>query len=90
MPAFVELIAPQTAVAPTCIIELDGQRGTLRIEWKGTTTDLATFQSRIVGDDRLIQITPQLRILVAIEGNARGSVESNDSRVIHSTTPFSP
>ena len=23
-------------------------------------------------------------------GNARGSVESNDSRVIHSTTPFSP
>jgi hypothetical protein len=42
-PAFVELIAPQTAVAPTCIIELDGQRGTLRIEWKGTTTDLATF-----------------------------------------------
>jgi hypothetical protein len=24
------------------------------------------------------------------KGNARGSVESNDSRVIHSTTPFSP
>ena len=24
------------------------------------------------------------------EGNARGSVESNDSRVVHSTTPFSP
>jgi hypothetical protein len=23
-------------------------------------------------------------------GNARGSVESNDSRVTHSTTPFSP
>ena len=23
------------------------------------------------------------------KGNARGSVESNDSRVIHSTTPFS-
>lgn len=43
LPAFVELIAPQTAVAPTCIIELEGQRGTLRIEWKGTTPDLATF-----------------------------------------------
>ena len=43
LPAFVELIAPQTAVAPTCIIEVEGQRGTLRIEWKGTTTDLATF-----------------------------------------------
>jgi hypothetical protein len=43
MPAFVELIAPQTAVAPMCIIELEGQRGTMRIEWKGTTTELATF-----------------------------------------------
>src|SRR4029077_13195483 len=43
MPAFVELIAPQTAVAPTCIIELEGQRGTMRIEWKGTTAELATF-----------------------------------------------
>jgi hypothetical protein len=42
-PAFVELIAPQTAVAPKCIIELEGQRGTLRIEWKGTTAELATF-----------------------------------------------
>ncbi|HEX8816239.1 MAG TPA: hypothetical protein VF753_12125, partial [Terriglobales bacterium] len=28
--------------------------------------------------------------LSAIKGNARGSVESNDSRVTHSTTPFSP
>jgi len=43
MPAFVELIAPQTAVVPTCIIELEGQRGAMRIEWKGTTTDLASF-----------------------------------------------
>ena len=43
MPAFVELIAPQTADAPRCIIELEGQHGTMRIEWKGTTTDMATF-----------------------------------------------
>ena len=43
MPAFVELIARQAAVAPTCIIELEGQRGTMRIEWKGTTAELATF-----------------------------------------------
>lgn len=42
-PAFVELIAPQTAVAPTCIIELEGQRGAMRIEWKGTTAELVTF-----------------------------------------------
>ena len=43
MPAFVELIAPQTADAPRCIIELEGRRGKMRIEWKGTTTDLARF-----------------------------------------------
>ena len=43
MPAFVELIAPQTAVASMCIIELEGQRGTMRIEWKGTTAELTTF-----------------------------------------------
>ena len=43
MPAFVELIAPQSAVAPACAIELQGRRGTMRIEWKGTTTDLASF-----------------------------------------------
>jgi hypothetical protein len=43
MPAFVELIAPQPSIASMCIIELEGQRGTMRIEWKGTTTDLATF-----------------------------------------------
>jgi len=51
-PAFVELIAPQTesqrfsgiaAVAPTCVIDLQGRRGALRIEWKGTTTDLTSF-----------------------------------------------
>ena len=43
MPAFVELLTPQTAVAPTCVIDLQGRRGTLRIEWKGTTTDLTSF-----------------------------------------------
>src|SRR5205807_264282 len=39
LPAFVELIAPPTGVAPTCIIALEGQRGTMRIEWNGTTAD---------------------------------------------------
>ena len=42
-PAFVELIRPQTTVAPTCIVELNGQHGSMRIEWKGTTTELASF-----------------------------------------------
>ena len=31
-----------------------------------------------------------VKTLLVLEGNARSSVESNDSRVIHSTTPFSP
>jgi hypothetical protein len=43
MPAFVELIAPQSATAPTCIFAIHGQRGTMRIEWKGTPADLASF-----------------------------------------------
>jgi len=42
-PAFVELITPQTTVAPTCIVELNGQHGSMRIEWKGTITELANF-----------------------------------------------
>src|SRR5689334_19359124 len=46
MPAFVELIAPQSAVAPACAIELQGRRGTMRIEWKGTTTDLVRFHQQ--------------------------------------------
>ena len=42
-PAFVELITPKTAGVPTCIVELQGQRGTMRIEWEGTATDLTSF-----------------------------------------------
>ena len=42
-PAFVELIAPQTGVAPQCIIEMQGPGGAMRVEWKGTTADLASF-----------------------------------------------
>jgi hypothetical protein len=38
MPAFVELIAPQASVSRECILELEGPRGKLRIELKGTTT----------------------------------------------------
>jgi len=45
--AFVELIAPQTAVGPECLIELEGRRGKVRIEWKGTATDLASFSKAL-------------------------------------------
>jgi hypothetical protein len=30
---FVELITPQTNIAPMCIVELNGQHGFMRIEW---------------------------------------------------------
>ena len=46
-PTFVELIAPAKAVAPECVIELDGRRGKVRIEWKGTATDLASFSQAL-------------------------------------------
>jgi hypothetical protein len=42
-PAFVELITPQTTVVPTCIVELNGQHGSIRIECKATATELASF-----------------------------------------------
>src|ERR1051325_2914692 len=35
-PAFVEVIATPEAVAPQCAVELEGERGKLRIEWRGT------------------------------------------------------
>ena len=36
-PAFVEFLAPQTTTACECVIEVEGPRGRIRIEWKGTT-----------------------------------------------------
>ena len=36
-PAFVELVAPQAAGLSECLIELEGPRGKMRIQWKGTT-----------------------------------------------------
>ena len=39
---FLELVAPQAASPTECVIELEGSRGKMRIEWKGTAApDLA-------------------------------------------------
>jgi hypothetical protein len=47
-PSFVELAGSRTAVAASqCMIELQGQRGTMRIEWKGTTADLVGFSRAV-------------------------------------------
>ena len=41
-PAFVELIAPHAMGARPCVIEIEGQRGKLRIELNGTFDELAS------------------------------------------------
>ena len=41
-PAFVELVSSESAGLPECVIELEGPRGKMRIQWKGMTPpDLA-------------------------------------------------
>ena len=41
-PGFVELLTPGTGGGTECLIELEGPRGKMRIQWKGgTTPDLA-------------------------------------------------
>jgi hypothetical protein len=45
-PAFVELMAAQTASVRECVIELEGHRGKLRIELKGTAAaEFASFRT---------------------------------------------
>ena len=41
--AFVELVAPSEAITPQCAMELEGQRGRLRIELRGTAAEMASF-----------------------------------------------
>ena len=46
--AFVELITSPATAACECVIELEGSRGRMRIEWRGSTApDLAGF-SRVL------------------------------------------
>jgi hypothetical protein len=42
-PTFVELVGSPTGADPICIVELQGQRGTVRIEWRAAAADLASF-----------------------------------------------
>jgi hypothetical protein len=44
LPAFVELVAPQTQSVPECTLEVEGRQGKLRIHLKGASaSDLATL-----------------------------------------------
>ena len=45
--AFVELLAPGTGGAE-CLIELEGPRGKMRIQWKGSTTPDLAGLSRVL------------------------------------------
>jgi hypothetical protein len=77
-PAFVELIASSTAHPCACILEVEGPRGRMRVEWKGLySAGLGRSESCAVGAGRLIQIMPQIRILVAVEPiDARKGIDS--------------
>ena len=67
-----------TAIPCECTIELEGPRGRMRIEWKGTiSAGPGRLEPCAVGAGRLIQITPQIRILVAVEPiDARKGIDS--------------
>ena len=46
-PAFLELMAPAAAGLSECLIELEGPRGKMRIQWKGTTAPDLSGLSRV-------------------------------------------
>jgi hypothetical protein len=47
-PAFVELMAPATTQQCECVIEVEGPRGRMRIEWKGSVAPDLTGLSRML------------------------------------------
>jgi hypothetical protein len=46
--AFVELLTPGTGGGAECLIELEGPRGKMRIQWKGSTTPDLAGLSRVL------------------------------------------
>lgn len=46
--AFVELLTPGTGGGAECLIELEGPRGKVRIQWKGSTTPDLAGLSRVL------------------------------------------
>jgi hypothetical protein len=49
-PSFVELIAPAAAAVPECSVELEGRRGKLKIQIKGTSAAELASLSRMLWD----------------------------------------
>jgi IS66 Orf2 like protein len=76
-PTFVELIGSQTGGLSECLIEMEGPHGKMRIQWKGTTVPDLAGLSRALWERGVIQITPQMRILAAIEAvDGRKGIDS--------------
>ena len=50
--AFVELIAKPPALACECIIEIEGPRGRMRVEWKGSIAPDLAGMSRMLWEPR--------------------------------------
>lgn len=46
--AFMELLTPGTGSGSECVIELEGPRGKMRIQWKGSTTPDLAGLSRVL------------------------------------------
>jgi hypothetical protein len=78
LPAFVELVSPPIPLVPECTLEVEGHRGRLRIHSKGSFGFRSgNVESGALGGFVLIQVTPQLRILVAIEAiDGRKGIDS--------------
>jgi hypothetical protein len=45
---FLELVPPQAAALAECLIELEGPRGKMRIQWRGATTPDLAGLSRVL------------------------------------------
>jgi hypothetical protein len=51
-PAFMELMTPPPAGLSECLIELEGRRGKMRIQWKGTTAPDLSGLSRALWESK--------------------------------------
>ena len=51
-PAFLELMASPTAGLSECLIELEGRRGKMRIQWKGTSAPDLSGLSRALWESK--------------------------------------
>jgi hypothetical protein len=49
-PAFVELLAPESAGLPEYVMELEGPRGKMRVRWKGVTPPDLAGLGRTLGE----------------------------------------